>query len=357
MMKAIHQLVPNLAYGDAISNESLVVRDMLRSWGYESEIYTDVCDEQVADARLPLAEHRKVSSRKNGIILHHSTGSEVSSYCKSLSDKKILIYHNITPPHFFHTFSDSIHEKLDHGRKQLKYLRASINIPVCDSDYNASELRSIGYENVRILPIAINFEKYRERPPCPFVLSRFDRELTNVLCVGRVAPNKKIEDALKVFACYQRINPHSRLIVVGKVNMFDRYHSFLFDLADELGVKNLHLTGHVSFEKLIAFYHVADVLLLMSEHEGFGVPLLEAMFYEIPIMAFKSSAVPETLGNAGILIIEKRFDRIAEMLNIVLSDEALHRRIIRVQKERLQDFSAEKIEQRLRRIIEDFERC
>jgi glycosyltransferase involved in cell wall biosynthesis len=357
-MKAIHQLMPCLAYGDAISNEALVVQEMLKQWGYESNIYAIDREEQMAGQCLPLVEHRKASSQANGVILHHSIGSTVSDYGKSLCDKKMLAYHNITPPHFFQTFPDSIRKNLDLGRKQLQRIRKAIHMSFCDSEYNADELRAFGYKKVRVLPIAIDFEKYREQAPCPFVLSLYDREWTNILYVGRIAPNKKVEDILRVFAFYQRINPRSRLILVGRVaNVFDLYHSFLFDLADELGIKNLHLTGHVPFEKLAAFYQVADVFLLMSEHEGFGVPLLEAMFYGVPIVAFKSSAVPETLGKAGVLILEKKFDKIAEMLNLVLTDEVLRHRIVQVQKERLQDFSTEKIKERLRQIIEDFERC
>ncbi|MBI4830254.1 MAG: glycosyltransferase [Candidatus Lindowbacteria bacterium] len=350
-MKAIHQLLPSFAYGDAISNEALVLRDMLRSWGYESNIYVDDCDEQMAENRLPLAEHKKDSSPANGVILHHSISSPVSDYCMPLKDKKILVYHNITPPHFFHSFADSLDEKLDYGRKQLKRLRKKIDVPVADSEYNANELRAFGYKNVRVLPVAIDFSRY-EAAPCPYILSKFDDGLANILYVGRIAPNKKVEDVLRVFASYQkRIEPRSRLILVGKVNMFDRYHSFLFDVADELGVKNLHVTGHIPFDKLVAFYRVADLFILMSEHEGFGVPLLEAMYYGVPIVAYKSSAAPETLGRAGVLVVEKRFDHIAEMVNLILTDEPLRQRIIEGQKERLKDFRRENVEAKLKEIV------
>lgn len=356
-MKAIHQLVPRLGYGDAICDDVFAIRKMLREWGYESAIYTGDWDEEVAAECLPFRKHRRVSSRENGVILHHAIGSRVSDYIKSVGDKKMLIYHNITPPHFFSAYADTLRKKLEHGRKQLKRLRKAFDISVGDSEYNADELRALGYKNVHVLPIILDFEKY-EAPPCPFTMSRFDHELTSILYLGRIAPNKKVEDVLRAFGSYQRrINPQSRLILVGRVNRFDNYHSFLMDLAEELKISNFWFTGGVSFDKLIAFYHMADLFILMSEHEGFGVPLLEAMFYEVPILAYKSTAVPETLGKAGILVVEKNYDHIAEMMHLILTDDALRAQIIQTQKERLKDYEWGRIEGRLRNIIQELEQC
>lgn len=357
-MKAIHQLVPSLSYGDAISNHAVAIQQVLTDAGYESAIYTGSSDEKMQPLCRALSEHRKASSRQNGIILHHAVGSRVSDYATSARGKKLLFYHNITPPHFFLRYNDSIYKRLELGRSQLKKMRKAFGVSVADSEYNARELRSFGYKDVRVLPIMLDFSIY-ERASLAHeqTMAGVSADgLTTLLFVGRIAPNKKVEDVLRVFAAYQkRINPCSRLLLVGKVNRYSTYHTYLLNIAAELNVKNYFFLGTVAVEALVSFYRMADIFLLMSEHEGFGVPLVEAMFFGAPVLAYKSTAVPETLGNAGVLINEKNYDEIAELIHLIVTDESLRNRIISTQGERLRYFDKENTKQGLLNIISDLQ--
>jgi glycosyltransferase involved in cell wall biosynthesis len=173
-------------------------------------------------------------------------------------------------------------------------------------------------------------------PPNPVILHMFDDDKTNFLFVGRVLPNKRFEDLIKVFCIYQRyIDPDSRLLLVGESHGFERYFDALMRLVDDLALEDVVFTGHVDTDDLVAYYMVADVFLSMSEHEGFCAPLLEAFRSGLPVMAFDAGAVAETLGGAGVLVREKRFEEIAEMAHLLVHDENLRRQVVQRQFEAL----------------------
>ena len=132
-----------------------------------------------------------------------------------------------------------------------------------------------------MLPIRLNFDKFNGKPD-PITSELYDDHRTNIIVVGRVIPNKKLEDSLKAFAYYQKfINPLSRLIFVGLWNGFESYLFGLRNMVTDLGAQEVIFTGHIQFEEILAYFKVADALLIMSEHEGFCVPLLEAL-HECP---------------------------------------------------------------------------
>jgi glycosyltransferase involved in cell wall biosynthesis len=157
----------------------------------------------------------------------------------------------------------------------------------------------------------------------------FDDEKTNFLFVGRIIPNKRFEDLIKVFHVYQKyIDPNCRLLLVGESKGFERYFDALVRTMDELELKDVVFTGHVDTDDLAAYYQLADLFLCLSEHEGFCVPLIEAFRFGVPVMAFEAGAVPETLGGAGILIREKRLDEIAEMAHLLVHDSSLREKVV-----------------------------
>ncbi|MBI2414146.1 MAG: glycosyltransferase [Deltaproteobacteria bacterium] len=342
----VHQLLSNMDGGDAISNEALELRDILRLNGYESEIYARFIHPGVSSECRFYKEHRKRSSARNIAILHHSIGSEVSEYFRGLPDRKIMIYHNITPSAYFEPFDSRHAYLLKKGRYELKTFAAVPDLALGDSDYNAEELRSLGYGNVAVLPLPINTRHFDAEPEAA-VMGRYKDQLTNIIFVGRVAPNKRFEDVIKAFSFYQRfINPSSRLFLVGSYRETDRYFTALKALAENLGARDVIFTGHVTKEELAAYYRLAHIFLCMSEHEGFCVPLLEAMHLNIPVLAYRASAVPETMGYAGVLFSEKRYEEIAELMDAVLTNPALKSRILSAQSERLKDFDRVKTGER-----------
>lgn len=349
----VHQLLSNFDYGDAISNEALELREVLRSRGYASNIYAKYIHPKVASDCLNYGKHRKRSNAENIAVFHHSIASEVSEYFRAIPDKKIMIYHNITPSRFFEPFDSGLAYLLKRGRDELKGLSSVPALALGDSTYNAEELKTLGYRNVAVLPLIIN-TGYLDEEPDEAVMRKYgDGGFTNVIFVGRVAPNKKFEDIIKAFSFYQRfINQSSRLFLVGSHKETERYYTALFGLVERLGAKNVVFTGHVTRSELTAYYRLAHLFLCMSEHEGFCAPLIEAMHFRIPVLAYCSSAVPETMGYAGVLFHEKRYEEVAELMDAVLKDPALKNRIIEAQTRRVGDFDRAKAGERFIEYVE-----
>lgn len=335
----IHQILPTLSPGDAIGNEVLLIRDILRGWGYESEIFAQNVHKSIDCASFYM-EHEKRSSETNILIYHLSIGSEVSKYVMKAPDKKIMIYHNITPPHFFYNINDNLAMALGAGRDELKLLADKVDVALGVSEYNRLELEKMGYHETEVLPLIIDLSKYDKYNKG--LITKYDDGWTNILFVGRIAPNKKQEDIIKSFYYYKAINPRSRLFLVGGFNGCEVYYDQLQNLINKLGIQDIHLIGMVDFADLISYYMLADVFLCMSEHEGFSVPLIESMHFGIPIIAYNSTAVPYTMGGAGILVNKKCYSEIAEMINLVVTDDKFREKIITKQNIRIKDFSYEK---------------
>lgn len=335
----IHQILPTISPCDAIGNEAFVIRDILRDWGYRSEIFAQNIHESITTANH-LSEHKKRSSKNNILIYHFSIGSDVSKYVMSVPDRKILLYHNITPPHFFYNINDNLSLILGKGKEELELLVDKIEIALADSEYNRIELEEIGYKKTGILPLIIDLSKYDKYNKG--IITKYEDCWTNILFVGRIAPNKKQEDVIKCFYYYKAINPRSRLFLVGGFNGCEVYYDQLQDLIKQKGIKDVHLVGMVDFADLVSYYMLADVFLCMSEHEGFSVPLIESMHFGVPIIAYNSTAVPYTMGGAGILANKKCYPEIAEMIDLVVTDEKFRERIVAKQNTRLKDFSYER---------------
>ncbi len=349
----IHQLLPCLRHGDAIGNHTLEIQRILRQWGHDSEIYADDIH---ADMRAYAKSYTKLrgSALRDAILIYHfSVGSPVSDFVKSVSNKKLLIYHNITPGHFFKGYEDYIRQVLDNGREELHHFVNACDLAVGDSEYNRIELEEAGFLRTGVLPIILDFDKY-SRSPDALVLQRFDDDWVNLIFVGRVAPNKRQEDIIHAFYVYkQYVNPKSRLFLIG-LGGIERYDFMLQEFIKKLGVNDVHLTGKVSDDELAAYYRIADLLLCMSEHEGFNVPMVEAMHAGVPVLAYNSTSIPYTLGESGVLIHEKRYDEIAEMIDLLVTDHALRIQVIEAQRKRIGYFDRSRLEQLLQSYIEQF---
>jgi glycosyltransferase involved in cell wall biosynthesis len=290
-------------------------------------------------ARL-LPAYQERSGPDNVIILHFSIGSQVSSFAYHLPDKLMLVYHNITPPHWFAHYLPRVAKQCFKGRQELTRLTDRTSLAVGVSEYNRRELESMGFDPTGVLPYRSDPELFSVSPSSS-VFEMFDDAKVNFLFVGRVMPNKRFEDLLKVFKIYQKhIDRNCRLILVGECCDFERYYEDLLGLADKLALENVFFPGHVSTSDLVAYYSVADLFLCMSEHEGFCAPILEAFRFGIPVMAFAAGAVPETMGGAGVLIHEKKFEEIAELAFLLLNDATLHERVVAEQDRVLEEIAS-----------------
>lgn len=338
MTIGIHQLLPALEKEDAIGNYARFLQAFLREKGFDSRIF--VFRKQTAQRRecFPYLKHRRFSSSRNVLIFHTAIGSPLADYFRNCPDKKILIHHNITPTHFFLGHDPEAAYLTQIARGQLPALAGSVDASIADSPYNARELKEMGFPEPSIIPLVFDWERLGGKSD-ENVGNRYRDGRTNLLFVGRVAPHKKQEDVIRIHHLYRsRLNPNSRLFLVGDNRSFPTYTKTLFKLVRALGATDVIFTGKVTPEELRSYYRLAHAFVCMSEHEGLGVPLVEAMFYRIPVVAYAAAAVPSTLKDAGILIGEKRPLEAACLIDRILKEPDLKAKVIRGQDRRLEYF-------------------
>jgi len=340
----IHQVLATLGYGDAIGHEVLGIQRVLQGAGYRSEIFVETADYRLEPRTRDYRELIDVSRPDNLLLHHFSLGSKASRTAFALPDRMVLIYHNITPPEYFVGVHRTLARQCFRGRRELKAYAGRSDLALGDSEFNRRDLEALGFPRTAVLPVVPDFS-HLERKPNWLVARELDDDWTNVLFVGRMIANKKIDDVIRFFHAYQRFfNPRSRLVLVGAQSGFERYVAALHQLAAALGARHVHFIGHVSDEELVAFYDVADVFLCASEHEGFCVPIVEAFYKQVPVIAYAATAVPATMDGAGVLFDDKDPMHVAALIDAVVSNASLQEAIVASQLdavERLQarDFS------------------
>ena len=348
-MIRIHQVLATLGYGDAIGHEVLGVQRVLRDAGYESEIFVETADHRLESLTRDYRELVDFSDRDNLLLHHFSLGSKASRTAFALPDRMALIYHNITPPEYFVGVHRTLARQCFRGRRELQAYATRCEIALGDSEFNRRDLEALGFPRTAVLPVVPDFS-HLDRDPRWLVAREFDDDWTNILFVGRMIANKKIEDLIRYFSAYQTLfNPRSRLLLVGAQTGFERYAASLHDLVARLGTSHVHFIGHVSDEELVAFYEVADLFLCASEHEGFCVPLVEAFYKEVPVLAYAATAVPATMDGAGVLFENRNPEHVATLMDAISSDATLRDTIVDAQlaavdRLRAQDFAGTLLE-------------
>jgi glycosyltransferase involved in cell wall biosynthesis len=356
-MVKVDQILPTLAFGDAIGNEALHMQRMVQSWGYESRIYTVNSDPRLTGNVRPYADYKRESSAEDILIFHYAIGSEVTEYVRHLPNRVLLIYHNITPHEYFKGISDEAAALTKQGRDELPLLRKRVTLAVGDSEYNQQELVRLGFSNTGVLPLILDFSRYQTEPN-PEVLENYRDEAVNLVFVGRFAPNKRLDQLMRLFAHYKRrVQPHARLFLVGSYVDFERFYAYLVWLARILAVDDIHFVARpdgrsVATPDLVAYYKLGDIYVSMSEHEGFCVPLVESMIFGLPIVVYNSTAVPSTLGDAGILFNSKNYEELSETIDLLQTDLTLRRRIVDRQRQRLPAFDTLRLESIFRACVE-----
>jgi glycosyltransferase involved in cell wall biosynthesis len=336
----VHQLLAALSYGDAIGNEALAIQKHLRQAGFDSDIFAEKVHPRVAHLARPLWEYAQVSSPETVCLFHFSIGSASGRLIYHAPDRLVSIYHNITPAHFFLGFHAHLAGLCYHGRRELEAFAPRTELGLGDSEFNRRELEEAGFEQTAVLPIVLDLAKY-DRPGSAVVERLYRDARTNLLFVGRMIPNKKIEDLIRVFAAYQRyVNPVSRLLLVGDYRGHERYYQRLLDMVDYLRLDEVVFTGQVDDDDLLAYYRVADLFLCLSEHEGFCVPLQEAMVLGVPVVAYDTGAVRETLHGGGVLLRKKAPDEVAELVHRVLTDHGLRESVLATQERAVRELRA-----------------
>lgn len=330
--RQVHQVLAALAYGDAISNEALAIQAHLRRAGFSSDIFAEHVHPRMTERARPLWQYAEVSSAETVCLFHFSIGSAAARLVYHAPDRLVSIYHNITPAEWFLGFHPHLAGLCYHGRRELAVFAARTELALGDSEYNRRELEAAGYPRTGVLPIVLDLSSYR-RPPAPVARRLWDDGRTNILFVGRIIPNKKIEDLIRVFALYQRLfDRKSRLLLVGDHRGQEKYYDRLQEVVRAQDAEEVVFTGHVDDDDLRAAYASAGLFLCLSEHEGFCVPLLEAMAFGVPVVAYDAGAVRETLRGGGVLLHDKEPAVVAGLLRRLLTDGVLRARVLETQE-------------------------
>lgn len=328
MKPQVHQVLATLGYGDAIGHEVLGIRRVLREAGYASEIFVETADSRLEHLTRDYRDLASFSRPDNILIHHFSIGSRASRIAYALPDRMVLVYHNITPPEYFVDVHPLLVRQCYRGRRELSAYAERCDLALGDSEFNRKELEAMGFPRTAVLPVVPGFS-HLDVAPDRRVAAEFDDAWTNVIFVGRVIPNKRIDDVIRLFHAYQWLfNPRSRLLLVGSYSGFDRYHAMLQELVARLGTNGVRFLGHVSNAELAACYDVADVFLCASEHEGFCVPLVEAFFEGIPVVAYAATAVPATMDGAGVLYSAKDPAHVGALIDQVVSNATLRDQVV-----------------------------
>ena len=332
---AVHQVVPVLLHADAIGDEARAIRAGLRARGFASEIHTLPQRERyeaLDDSGRPLSEllGMRGNGQPAGVLYHFAISSEATAALVAADLPLVLIHHNLTPPRWFRMVDPRFEANLAAAERELDSMRCHVRLALGDSEFTRRELEAAGFAPTGVLPILLDPAPYRQHRPGP--RNKEISRAPTLLTVGRVAPNKCIEDCIRLLAAYRAAGePRARLWIAGDDRRLPAYRDALARLASRLGLDGddardptlgpaVRFLGRVTPQELVDCYRGAAAYVSMSEHEGFGVPLLEAMICDLPVLAYRSTAVPDTLDGAGLLLADKDPILAAELLGTLLGD-------------------------------------
>ena len=351
-MTAVHQFHPVLAPNDAMSDHVFALRSRFRAWGYESQAYAVEAKSGVDSDTRSYRELFRALRPDDTLVLHFSMGHEVFDELAKLPARRVLVFHNITPPEFFVGINPhaAAHARL--GLRQLAHLASSIDLAVGVSEFDRRGLEAAGYERTACVPILIDWKRYAVEPD-PEVRGLLAGVHSKLLFVGRISPHKRQDDLIRMLAYYRRcIDPEAILVLVGSHRDQPQYYARLRALAEALGLAHaVRFTGTVSLPQLVGYYRAASCFVSLSEHEGIGVPLLEAMHLGSPVVALAAAAVPETVGGAGVLIPEKDLAMTAEACALLNEDLGWRGALIDAGHARVKAFDPDRIAARTKEVL------
>jgi L-malate glycosyltransferase len=342
----IDQLLPGFAKYDAIGNHALQIRRLLRGAGYQSEIYAEVLDPRLGGVGRSYLECPQGADPDRLLLYHASTDSAMVDWLQTAAGLGQLIaldYHNVTPSKYYARWEPLAAKSMHHARDELAGLAPCTGLAVADSAYNQAELVAFGYSPTAVCPLLVDLDEYH-RDPDHRTLARLrrqrDRGGRRWLFVGRVAPNKCQHDVIAAFAVYRRLfDPEAHLTLVGGATS-PRYLRALEQMAAQLKLgDSLELREAISLPQLLAYFHTTDVFVCLSEHEGFCVPILEAMELGVPVVAYRAAAVADTVDHAGILLDDKDPLVVACAVDDLITDEARRATLVEAGRFRAAGFS------------------
>lgn len=357
-IKAIHQFVHSFVPRDAIGTHVLNLRKLLQEFGMDSEIYCLESRGSHSDVAKEYRSYNSTNPKETAIIYHLSTGSPVADFVADLEDCKIVNYHNITPPEFFFPWEPHVGVELTRGRQQLQELAPVVELGIGDSFFNTFEMIQMGYKKAVVAPVMTNVKGFQQNLETTKDKNGTEVEIdlgSHWLFVGRIAPNKSQHDVIKAFYIYRKLfDPLAKLSLVGGSSSHV-YWRALHRFVTKLGLdSSVNITGPVSDIELENFYQKADVFVCLSQHEGFCVPLVEAMEHKVPIVSLDSSALGETLLNAGLLLKDNDPVIVASAVNRVLTDINVKNSLVKAGQMRVKELSLDSSREKYRKVIANF---
>jgi glycosyltransferase involved in cell wall biosynthesis len=309
-------------------------------------------DDDLRDDVLPFDDPR--ARQADVTIFHFVLPSALTDAFARLSHRRILQYHNITPASYFAPYDANLFRLSTLARQELATLVGKVDLAVGVSEYNRQELETLGFAPTGVLPLAVDLERLTNAPPRPALETALDDDFVNFLFVGRIAPNKKIEDHIRLAEHYKRyVDAYYRFIFVGRTDAVPKYYSTIRALISEYQMLNERFifTGPVPDEDLAVYYRKAAVYVSLSEHEGFCAPLVEAMATGVPVLAYAAAAVPETLGGAGVQFAPKDLEMAAELMGALAFDDDLRADVLAGQRQRLAAFGDARVQRSLQAAV------
>lgn len=329
-MARIDQVIPSLASRDAIGLHTLALSDALRTYGIDSTIYFGSASADVAHLGRPITELGRATRRH--LLYQASIGSPVYDHFAARPEPKLVNYHNITPEPLLAPWEPAVGFEVSLGRTQLARLARVSGLAVAVSAYNEAELKALGYRHTAVVPLLIDMAAggVEPDPATNATLERLkERGGADLLFVGKISPHKAPHDLVKALSVYRRLyDPLARLHLVGSP-LGTRYLPALRSFIGELGLDDaVSIVGSLTQGALESYWRAADLFVCASDHEGFCVPIVEAMAHGVPVVANAVAAIPETVGDAGLLVEPKTPLALASSIARVLGDTQLRLRLI-----------------------------
>ncbi len=337
----VDQVIPSFASRDAIGVHTMAITEALRQAGIDSDVFYGECTRDFSDRARPMSSLGR-PTKGRWLLYQASIGSPVFDIFASRSEPKLLNYHNITPASLLDGWEPAVGHEVSLGRSQVTRVASECRLAIADSAFNEQELLDVGFSRTAVAPLLIDMAA--AAPPDAALSRRLAAAKegggADFLFVGKVSPHKAQHDLVKMLAVYRRLyDPRARLHLVGTA-LGKTYEPALSAFIAELGLTDaVSITGSVSQEELESYFQMADVFVCASEHEGFCVPLVEAMGHGLPIVAYANSAIPETVGDAGLLLASKDPLVLAASVHRVVTDERLRKQFVAAGARRAEDFS------------------
>ncbi len=327
MTRAVHQFVPALIARDATGTHTLLLREVLREAGWRSEIFAEATHDELLGESIAIERYAELAAPDDVLLYQFSTSSIVAEMLAARPEPLIVDYHNLTAPVLLATWDPAGAARAAAAARQLEALAPRAALGLADSAYNEAGLRAAGFERTTVVPVLVDFERLAAEPD-----ARVAEQLAaskagggaDWLFVGRLVPSKGQHDLVKALWVARHLTDHSaRLHLVGPTPSAD-YLAAIRGFVADLGLADVvRITGEVSDRALVAYYAAADVYVSCSVHEGFGVPLLEALRVGVPVVALSAGAVADTLGGAGVLLDNAEPSTVAAAVERVLDDPRL----------------------------------